>query len=1069
MNKHCCFFKIMNIYHVKSVILINNILKKIIQKNCNYFSFFLHTLLCDIFVFFMFCFASLTVIAGKEIDVLESEKKNCDDKNVYIAIYNESKPCENNMKFSENGIIFYSLENDLLKLPEKYIVIPLSLVELIKRMPLEQELLFIKKISLFDADSLKQKDLCLFDFFYKLDHLYSFLMHDDKDIKFIMEHVYYVGIVEIFRFCGFPSVKVVENVKTWVDLEKGYTLDWLWKNLSLHFKEQGVPNKHVFFSLIAEMKKEIKLPNKMSNYLSEFEKCWFHGKKIPKHRNKDDWCMVKRKLNNFFSFLSSKNIMVTKIFFTQMKHFDFEKMISFCDKCKCFYENSQEKLSISWFFLKSSCAAEVLLKYNNEDIKFIATHPFYKNIITLYRACEFPPATIVRKVDTWINIREGITPEWIWNNLSLSFRGSGIPEKEVFFSRVIHIERDVNFTRYYQIIEYGLQTEKSDNSQKCSDAYNKKNIEMANELLVFLARKKIYNVFSFIDIVLELDVDKIADFCDKIIYFYSKSEETKSIIPIFLNSMEQVYLFLENSREDIEFIAQHSAYPFIVKVYFGVSFPIASCVREVDTWKYFFEEENISLISLWISLKEMFTGCGVPTKKEFFLRCFQLSHKSHNIHRKKQKNELTTQKIKSKDETLLLPSLDIGTLKGIQSKNKVGNDKKLNNLYNQKSKEKIGTLLTFLIKKRTENIGLAIELLFNLLLELDDNTMADFCNKIMYFYSNTEDKRSLFSSFLNSMKKVNLFLRNTNEEIEFIARHPCYSEIYEIYFGVCFPSASCVKKFDTWKNIVENITLVLLWKLLAKMFPGSGVPKKGTFLLHWFTLSHKQHKIFEKKHGSELTLQEKGPNFDNVLLSLLLNTDMLNDSKRKNKISNDQEEKLSEDWNEGWNKDWSKKIINKVSDLWVLLENKNVEDIPSFMNVMLKLNSNNIIIFCDKIIFFYSKADEKRSIVPIFLNTMKNMRLFLHKNTKKNIEFIAQHPYYSYISEVYRGVNFPDAFDVSKIELWKEVAQDTTSIFLWKLLAKAFVGYGVPSKEMFFFFCSCCDAFYEKNEIPKKK
>ena len=1052
MNNYCRFFNIINIYNLKQVILMNDCFHKIIQKNCNYFSFFMHVLLCNIFVLFMFCFASLTVIAGKEIDLLESKKKNYYDKNIHIAIYDSSKSCKNNMIFSENNIVFYPWKNDVLKLLGKNISIPCSLVKLIKIMPLEQESLFLKKIILFDVYSMTQENLCLFNFFYKIEHLYSFLMHDDKDIKFIMNHVYYASIVEVFRFYGFPSVAVVEHVKTWVDLKKGYTLDWLWKNLSLHFKEQGVPNKHVFFSLIAEMEKEIELPNEILNYLSEFENHWFLSERIPKNCNKDDWCMVKKKLNNFFSFLFSQNITISKLFITQMKYFDLEKMILFCDKCKCFYENRQEIWSISSLFLRSTHATETLLKYNNEDIKFIATHPFYKNILVIYRRCEFPPATMVREVDTWVNLREGITPVWIWNNLSFNFKASEIPEKKVFFSSVAHVTRNIYFIRCYQIIKYGLKQEKRDNNQKCSDAYNKKNVDKAHDLLMLLARKKIDNPFSFINIVLELDTDKIADFCDKIIYFYSKAKETRSIIPIFLDSMEKVYLFLENSYEDIEFIAQHSAYLFIAEVYFGVNFPVASCVKKADTWKRFVGGEDVSLITLWILLEKMCTHCGVPTKEEFLLRCLESLHTNYNFHEKNKKEKLTVKKRKlSSCGMFVLLSSSIDILNNVESKNKINDDGKLNDICSKKSKEKIGELLIFLMKKRIENIALFYELI----LELDDNIMADFCDKIMHFYSNTEEKKSIVLSFLNSIEKVNLFLMNTNEEIEFIARHPCYAEIYKVYYAVCFPSASCVKKFDTWENVVENITLVLLWKLLAKLFPGCGVPKRGTFLFDWFELSYKQHKICKKEQKNEFTLQEKKLNFDNAMLSLSFNTDMLNAPKIKNKIINNQRKT--------WIENWDEKIINKIHALLMLLENKNIEDIPSFMNIILQLKNNSIIIFCSNMMLFYLNNEEKKSIVTLFLNSMKKVNVFIHKNTKKNIKFIAQHPHYLYIVEVYRGVNFPDACDVKEIESWKEVTQEKTSIFLWKLLAKTCAGYGVPSKEMFLFLCSCCYVFCKKK------
>ena len=413
-------------------------------------------------------------------------------------------------------------------------------------MPLEKKSLLLKKIVFFDANNLKQKKICLFNFFYKLEHLDSFLMHDDKDIKFIMDYVHYVDIVEVFRFCGFPSVEVVEDVKTWIDLEKGYTLNWLWKNLSLHFKEQGVPNKHVFFSLIAEMEKKMELPSQILNYLSEFEKRWFLGKNVPENRNKDDWCMVKRKLSSFFSFLCSQNINIIKLFIKQMKYFDLEKMILFCDKCKYFYENRPEKWSISSIFLRCNYRAKEFLEYNNEDIKFIATHPFYKNILALYRECGFPPATMVREVDTWVNIKEGITPEWLWNNLSLNFKGAKIPKKEIFFYSVTHVERDISFIGYYQIIKYKLKKETRDNNQKCSDGYNEKNIDKAHELLVLLARKKIEDVFSFINIALELSADQIADFFDKIIYFYSTAKENKINCAYFFRLYEKgVFIFRE--------------------------------------------------------------------------------------------------------------------------------------------------------------------------------------------------------------------------------------------------------------------------------------------------------------------------------------------------------------------------------------------------------------------------------------------------------------------------------------------------------------------------------------------
>ena len=1052
MNNPCRFFNIINIYYVKSVILMNDFFHKIIQKNHNYFLFFLHILLCNIFVFFIFCFVSLTVIAGKEKDASESKKKD-DDENVHIAIFDSSKSCKNNITFSENGIVFYPWENDLLKLLGKNIAIPWSLVQLIKMMPLKLESLFLKKIISFYVIKLQQKNSHWFNFFYKIEHLYSFLIYNDKDIKCIMEHVYYVDIAEVFRFCGFPSVEVVENVRTWVDLEKGHTLDWLWKNLSLHFKEQEIPNKHVFFSLISEMKKAILLPCIMSESIDQFEKDWLLCKNLPENRNRDDWCMIKRKLSSFFSFLFSKNIILTRVFIKQIKHFDFERMILFCDKCKCFYENSQEKLLISSFFLRSPCAAETLLKYNNEDIKFIATHPFYKNILIIYRRREFPPARMVREINTWVNIREGVTLEWIWNNLSLSFKGSGIPEKDVFFSRVAHVERNIQLIGYYKVIECGFKKEKRDNNKKRSDGYNEKNIEKANELLILLERKKIEDVLSFINIALELSVDRVTDFLDKIIYFYSKAEETRSIASIFLCSMEKVYLFLENSREDIEFIAQHSYYLLISKVYFGVSFPIVSCVKKVDTWKHFVGGED----ALWTALAKMYTNCGMPTQKKFFLRDLELSYNNHAFHKKNKKEELAVQKIKLSNyhmSALLSSSTDI--LNNVESENEINDYEKLNDLCSKKLKEKIGELWTFLIKKRIKNIALVIELLYKVMLELDDNTIADFCDKMMCFYSNTEEKRSLIPSFLNSMEKVNLFLTNNHEDIEFIARHPCYSEIYEVYYGVCFPNASCVKKFDTWENIIENITLVSLWKLLAKMFPCCGMPKKGTFIFHWFELSYKQYKICEKNHKNDFTLQEEKLNFDNAMLLLSLNTDMLSDVQRKNKVINNQSgsKRLEEDWDE--------KVINKIYELFRLLEDKNIKNIPSFMDIILKLRNDNIIIFCAKMILFYSKAKEKRSIVPIFLNSIKKVNLFLYYNTQKNIESIAQHPYYSYISEVYRGVNFPSSWHVNVVESWKNT-MNTKSIFLWELLVQVFAGYGIPQREMLFFFCSCCDAFSKKK------
>ena len=992
--------------------------------------------------------------------MLENQKKNYDDKNVCIAIYDPSKSCKNNITYSENDTIFFSWKNGLLKLPKKNIVIPWSLVQMIKMMSLKSESFFLKKIIIFDEDRMEQENLCLFNFFYKIEHLYSFMMYDDKDIKFIMEHVYYAHIIEVFRFNGFPSVAVVEHVKTWIDLKKGYTLDWLWKNLSLHFKEQGVPNKHVFFSLIAEMEKEIELPNQILNYLSEFEKHWFLGKNVQENRNKDDWCMVKKKLSHFFLFLCQQHVNITKLFIFQMKHLDFERMILFCDKCKYFYENRKERSSISSLFLRCNDTAEKLLTYNNEDIKFITTHPFYKNILACYRLCEFPPAAMVRTVDTWVNLKEGITPAWIYDNLSLNFKGSKIPEKEVFFSCVAHVERDINFILYSQTIEYGLKKDKRDNNQKCSDDYNEKNIDKVHALLLLLIRKKIYDVLLFINIILELDADQISDFCDKIIYFYSTAKETRSIVPIFLDSMEKVYLFLENSYEDIKFVAQHSFYRFIVMVYFDVNFPIASCVKEVDAWKCFIGGKNISLIALWTSLAKMFTGCGIPTKEEFLFNSFQLLHNSHDIHEKNHKKKLTAQKIKpNNDNALSLLETDI--LKDVKSKNKVGKIKYLNSLCSEKSKEKIGELLMFLIKKHIENIALVVDLLFKRVLKFDDNTIADFCNKIMCFYSNTEEKRSLVPSFLSSMKKVNLFLKNTNEEIKFIAQHSCYSEIYKIYFGFCFPKASCVKKFDTWKNIVENITLVSLWKLLAKIFSGLGMPKRGEFLFSCFALVHKQHEICEKKQKNELSLQDKKLNFDDVFLSLLLNADVLNDTQGKNKIANDQEE-----GGDRRNEDWDEQVLNEIYELFTLLTDKNIENIPSFMDIILKLPNYKITVFCNQVILFYKNNEEKRSIVTIFLNSMKKVNEFLCNN-QTNIKFIAQHPYYVHISEVYRGINFPNRFNIQEVESWKEAIQDTTLMYLWKLLAEGFTGYGVPRKEMFFFFFSCCDAFYETHRINK--
>ena len=1063
MNHHCYFFQIIVACHVKSAVLMNHIFHKMIRKNCSYFLFFLHSSLYNIFIFFIFCFISLTVIAGKEIDTLKNEKKGYDDKNVAIDVYNQSKLCVNSMTCLENGTVFCSSKNDLLKLPEKNIAIPLSLVPLIKMMPLKKEFLFLKKIISFDAKRPKQNNSCLFDFFYKIEHLYSFLMCDDKNIKFIMEHVYYVHIIEVFRFCGFPSIQVVKHVRTWVNLEKGYTLNWLWKNLSLHFKEQGIPNKHVFFSLIAEMEKEIELPSQMSNYLSEFEKRWFLVYNARKDRHKDDWCMVQRKLSNFFLFLSLRHINISVAYLTKMKHFNFERLISFCDKCKCFYENRPETWSIASFFINTNYAAEKLLKYNYEDIKFIATHPFYKDILALYRAREFPPAAIVRTVDTcWINIQEGITQEWIWNNLALNFKSAGIPEKEVFFSQVAGIERNVEVMHFYQIIEYGLKKEKRDNNQKCSDAYNERNIDKAHELLVLLARKKIDDVLSFIDILLELDTDKISYFCNKIMYFYSTAKEKRSIIPIFLDSMEKVYLFLENSREDIEFIAQHSVYPLIEKVYFGVNFPIASCVKKAEAWRYSVGGKEISSVELWTLLAKMFTSCGVPTKEQFFLEHLKLSHSSDYIHEKKQKEKLALQKINpTHNKVLLFLSSDHNMLKGDSGTNEVKISTQRNDFCSKKSAEKIGELLVFLIKKRIENIALVIELVLQLLAELDDNAMANFCDKMMYFYSNTEDKRSLIPSFLNSIEKVNLFLMNTNEEIEFIARHPCYSKIYEVYFGVGFPSVPCVKKFDTWEKVVKNITLVSLWKLLAEIFPGYGAPKRGTFLLHCCELSYKQHNICEKNQVNELTLQEKKSNCDNVLLALSLNIDTLNKVKRINKISNDAWRKRSDVWDE--------KVIDTINTLLTFLAYKNIENIHSFMDIILKLSNYHIGVFCSKVRLFYENSEEKRAIVIIFLNSIEKVGLFLYENNKKNIKFIAQHSQYPYISEVYRGVNFPNLRDVEIVDLWENSNKNKPIIFLWKLLAMAFSGYGMPSKEMFFFFCFCCEAIFKKNKICEKK
>ena len=236
---------------------------------------------------------------------------------------------------------------------------------------------------------------------------------------------------------------------------------------------------------------------------------------------------------------------------------------------------------------------------------------------------------------------------------------------------------------------------------------------------MLLARKKIYNALLFINIVLELDDDQIYDFCNNIIYFYSTAKETSSIVPIFLDSMDKVYLFLENSYEDIEFIAQHSAYALIVEVYSGVSFPVASCVKEADTWKHLIEGEDASLIVLWTSLVKIFRGRGVPTKEEFLLRGLKLLHDGHDFHEKNKKEELTVQKIKSNnDNALLLPSLNTDILKDVKSKNKVDNDEKWYDLCSEKSKEKIGELLMFLIKKHIENIALVVDLLFKRVLKV---------------------------------------------------------------------------------------------------------------------------------------------------------------------------------------------------------------------------------------------------------------------------------------------------------------------------------------------------------------
>ena len=310
------------------------------------------------------------------------------------------------------------------------------------------------------------------------------------------------------------------------------------------------------------------------------------------------------------------------------------------------------------------------------------------------------------------------------------------------------------------------------------------------------------------------------------------------------------------------------------------------------------------------------------------------------------------------------------------------------------------------------------------------------------------------------MEKVNIFLTNTHEDIEFIARHPCYEEIDKVYFGIYFPNASCVKKFDTWENIVENFTLVSLWKLLAKMFPGCGVPKRGEFLFCWFRLSYIQYKICEKRQKNELVLQEKKSNFDNGLLSFLLNIDMLDDIQGKNKITSDPDRGQ-------WNEDWDEKVLNEIYELFTLLADKNIENIPSFMDIILKLPNDRITVFCNKVMLFYVNNREKMSIVTIFLNSMKKVNWFLRDNNEPNIKFIAQHPHYVYISEIYRGVDFPNAWSVKEVESWKNVNQGATSIFLWKLLAKAFAGYGMPSKEVFLFFCVCCDACYEKHKINK--
>ena len=858
---------------------------------CNIFSLYVF----KIFVCFLLYFMSSVSLCGK-IDNVQTQKKNS---------FNPKKECvvkipyevtalnklllmksfqDRNASKMHNGWnddIEVTLCKFFIFLSKNKINIMDSMVIMMATMDVKLLPLFCEKTILFYQNYFGEGFPVFFEFFDGVEDLELFANYKNKNIKFIAKHPYYAQIEKIYHYCGFPFAPTVQGVETWINLNKGMTLSWLWEHLSDYFEGYEIPEKTNFFSIFAKYKE-----NTMFFY--EFNQC------VPNIISGDNFCVkTKKKLHIFLMhFFLKKNKIIYSLclIINQMTEYE---LLLFIDKVRCFYENISQKDSALSNFITNYEKAKKFIRYKNRDIKFIAKHPCYSYLMEIYCKCEFPPVDVVKEVDSWIYLHSGLTLEQLWKNFLKYFKAKGIPKEQLLFFQTMYIKGDRNF---FKNIENWLSILKERRVQKykvTDDGIHSKKIDQKLYCLFgILLEKRVADINSFVEVMIELQDDDLLAFCSMVTYFYINCEEKRSIVTLFLNTSEKVKLFIKYNKKDIKYITDHPYYKSIFKIYDGVGFPI---IYEVKNVKYLFYihmhsfkvgGEFATIPWLWGVLEDTLCGKGLASRHRVFHHLY-MSKKLYAIPHDEEK-KIIGQKIIDKiviyvkkvrctlldipDELIEINHCDecIDLITLINFIDLIDSNKSIDfinctdaNIWNDVIQKNVKSLFQILIRVH----HIVDPRWFFILKDMQCVDLISLCRRATMFYvialqgeygMDLARKKifQLLSFFPNKGKSVSNFINMNLSNITSIASHSCLPQLSIFYFECGFPDFDEVSLVSSW-TCCQYFEECYIWYLLSKNFSGKNIPEESVFLQmvllknHYFLIFPEQDKKYFSKYINE--------------------------------------------------------------------------------------------------------------------------------------------------------------------------------------------------------------------------